>query len=474
MSLNLFELLTSLNGAEKRYCNLYLKTFANKTGSNKLLNDFAVVQHESKKVKGNKRNITEGNSTRLYYKLLDALFLFHQETILPDEKQMIRRARVLYSKGFYKEAFRITEKILRQNPNENHLLKIEVIEMRMLYAIKGSNVDYLKNKINDDKKKLEDLSKEYFNLIEFESLWAYYKWESTTSYFFGNKYPDQSVLLKSEENAFSPAAKVIYNKIKGYVSMKEGNYPEANFFASRAKHIYEQNNYLIKKDPGDYLRSSRNLCISLMFNKMFNEAHAFLDDMEKTTLEFSKHPNADVVNEYFILFVLIRLDIIISSGKIKEAGGIMTELESKYNKLKDVLPFNERLNANVSFSTINITLGNYRKAIRQINFLIKNAAKFRKDAFYLGLISELVVHFQLGNIELVESKLNSLKRYFNDPDLPFKFIIELPQLFRKILDSPDEKIHYTNLHNAVTAGLEKENKTVYRNFISLYCINYRK
>lgn len=474
MSQTLLQLLNTLNSAEKRYCNLYLKTFSNKNETNKSLSDFKTLQRIAKDPKAAKKNITEGNSTRLYYKILDALFLFHQDSIFPDEKQYIRRARILYNKGFYKEAYKITDKILKQNPNENHLLKIEVIEMRILNALKSSDVDYLNTDFHNDKKRLEELSKEYFNLVDYETLWASYKLESTTSYFFGDKDSTKSNLLKSEDKAISPTAKVLFNKIKGFISIKEGNYTAANFYANRTKYLYDQFPYLIKKDPGDYLRSIRNICISLIFNKMYPEAEALINELDSNGFEFNKNKNADVITEYFTLGVLIKLDIIIASGRIPEYTKEVVELESKYNSLKELLPMNEKLNANINFSLINIHGGNYRKALKQINFVLKEAEKFRKDVYHLALISELTVHYLLGNVQLLESKLNSFKRHINDPDLPFAFEKELPHLVGKIIQAPEERSNYTNLHNRITKSLEAENKSVYRNFISLYLIEYHK
>lgn len=473
MSSNLLQLLNTLNGAEKRYCNLYLKTFSNREKSNKNVTDFETLQRIAKNPKAIQRNITEGNSTRLYYKILDALFLFHQEALLPNEKQLIRRARVLYTKGFYKEAFKITDKILKQNPHENHLLKIEVLELRIINAIKKSNVDYLNSDFNNDKKLLEELSIEYFNLVDYETLWASFKLESTTSYFFGSDESNRSNLLKNENKALSPAAKIIFNKIKGFISMKEGNYPEATFYANRSKNLYEQNPYLIKKDPSDYIRSIRNICISLIFNNMFDSAEEILNELDDNSFDFYNN-SVDVVTEYFILQTLVRMDIIISAGKMKIFASELTRHESKYNSVKDILPLNEKVNANISFSLINLHAGNYRKALKQINFVLKESEKFRKDVFHLALMSELTVHYLLDNIEVLESKLNSLKRHLSDPDLPFGFEKDLPHLLGKIIQAPEERSYYTQLHNTITKCLEEENKSVYKNFISLYLIKYRK
>jgi hypothetical protein len=474
MSQNLLQLLNTLNSAEKRYCTLYLRTFSNRDEDNKNLTDFKTLQRIAKSPKVSKGNLTEGNSTRLYYKILDALFLFHQETILPDEKQLIRRARVLYAKGFYKEAFKITDKILKQNLHENHLLKIEVLELRIINAIKKSDVDYLNSDFHNDKKLLEELSKEYFNLVDYETLWASFKLESTTSYFFGSDESNRSNLLKNENKALSPAAKVIYNKIKGFVSMKEGNYPEATFYANRSKNLYEQNPYLIKKDPGDYIRSIRNICISLIFNKMFEEAEKILDEVDNNGFDFYNNTSVDIVTEYFILQTLVRMDVVISGGNMLAFADELAKHESKYNSIKDILPLNEKVNANISFSLINLYGGHYRKALKQINFVLKESEKFRKDVFHLALISELTVHYFLGNLQLLESKLNSLKRHLSEADQPFGFEKELPHLLGKIIQSPETRSNFTQLHDTITESLEKENKSVYRNFISLYLIKYHK
>lgn len=473
MSNSIITLINNMSQAEKRYCKLYLKTFSGKDG-NKTIQDLELMERVSKSKTKDKKNLTEGNSTRLYYKLLDALFLFHQDQILPDEELYTRRARLLYNKGLYNEADKIAAKILKQHPHENHLLKMEIIELRILNAMKNSNVDYLKNEFNTDKKRLKEISKEYFNLVDYETMWASVKLESTTSYFFGNKNSLNSSLLASEKNAISPAAKILYNKIQGFISIKEGDYPAANFYANRTKSLYQEHPSLIKKDPGDYLRSIRNICISLMFNKMYDEAEKLISELENNPIDFYKSRSADVIAEYFTIQVSIRMDLIISSGKMGEYSDELSKMESRYNSLKDSLPLNESLNANISFSLINIYNGHYRKALKQVNYVLKNASSFRKDVYHLALISELVVHFYLDNVDVLESKIASLRRLANDPELPFGFEKELPAIFTKLLDAPNNKALYDHLYKVVNDSLEKENKMVYRNFISLFYLHPKK
>lgn len=475
MSHQLSLLLNSLNGAEKRYCNLHLKTFSGKTQNNVLVNDYENISRNLKKNKSDKHTqITDGNSTRLYYKLIDALCDFHQVTLNPDEALFSRRARLLFSKGLYKEAYRLADKVIESNPQEHHLLKMETIELRMLNALKTSDIEYLKKEFKEDKVRLKNLSKEYFNLIEFELLWASFRLESTTSYFFGTKNTIKSPLLKSEENALTPFAKILFNKTNGFIAVKEGDYPAANFYANRAKLLYEQYPYLIEKDPGDYLRSVNNICLSLIFNKLYSEAAKLLSEFDSERDIFSRSKNAEVKTEFFSVKVLLRLLLAISNGEYKTIDYEIPELERMFEKYKSILPTDQKISSLLSFAIININHGNYRKAIKNLNYVIKHAEIFRKDLFHLALMAELSIHYLLGNVDLLESKLNSFKRHLNQEELPFGFEKDLPPLLNKIIQSPSEKSNFTDLHETIISSLNKENKFIYTNFITLLLLKPNK
>jgi hypothetical protein len=106
--------------------------------------------------------------------------------------------------------------------------------------------------------------------------------------------------------------------------------------------------------------------------------------------------------------------------------------------------------------------------------VLKNAEKFRRDIFHLALMQELTLHYLNGNTDLLESKLNSYKKRVNLAEPPFSFEKDLPYLLNKIIHEPEEKSHFTKLHDTITQSITNENKQVFTNFISLYQIVYRK
>ena len=73
MSLQLIQLIKTLSRNEKRYINLNLKAFSFDEENNKFLSDFNKIEKQLGLKKIKDELLITGNSTRLYYKLLDIL-----------------------------------------------------------------------------------------------------------------------------------------------------------------------------------------------------------------------------------------------------------------------------------------------------------------------------------------------------------------------------------------------------------------
>ena len=184
MSKNIVDFIQSLNKSEKRYIHLYLKTFSEKENIN--LQDFLEIEKSTVRKKYTPN--LKGNTTRLYYKLLDILAEYHREKLNNNNIDYINlnRAKLLFYKGQPEEAEKIISKILEKPSGDNHLVKIESIELRLINAIHYGQLGYLSSQFENDKALLKTISEEYTNLINYEILWAATKFESSSNYFFDN------------------------------------------------------------------------------------------------------------------------------------------------------------------------------------------------------------------------------------------------------------------------------------------------
>jgi ABC-type phosphate/phosphonate transport system permease subunit len=83
-------------------------------------------------------------------------------------------------------------------------------------------------------------------------------------------------------------------------------------------------------------------------------------------------------------------------------------------------------------------------------------------------MNELVLHYFLGNTEVLFSKLNAYKRFIAKGDLMFGFEKELPTLLTTIFNNPQNSSSFKKLFDTINQSLIEEDKQVYKNFISLF------
>ncbi|MBN8694067.1 MAG: hypothetical protein J0L69_12805 [Bacteroidetes bacterium] len=466
MSKQIVDFIQTLNKSEKRYIHLYLKTFSGKDTIN--LQDFLEIEKSTARKKYIPK--IKGNTTRLYYKLLDILAEYHRENLNNYNIDYINlnRAKLLFHKGNSEEAEKLIGKILENPSDTNHLIKVEAIELRLMNAVNHGDVNYLAQQFESDKAQLKVLSDEYTNLINYELLWAASKYENSSSYFFENRnnYTDKqySDFLTNEEQAISPMAKILYNKIKGYESIKKRNVDEAVKYSKRAIDIFDENKELIKTNTIEFLKSIRNYCIALNHKNQIKEAESLLDVWQLKLSSSILNKNIATKIESFTLFSLIRMDLIINARLLRHRIAQVEDAEKKFNEIREYLPKDQFLASAYQFVLFNLS-GDYpRKAIRYINLVLKNSDSTRKDIYQLTMMAELVVHFRLGNVELLESKLNTFKKYLQKEELVFGFAHQIPVYFSKLIREPEENKHYKNLISEIENNLLKEKKEFYLHF----------
>lgn len=452
---------------------MYLKTFSGKKGNNNLLADFLNADGLLKsKKEGKKKIVYKSNSTKLYYKVLDILHQYHlnSELLLLNEEELnIKRSKILYSKGFYNEADKLISKVIARSHENNRLSKIEAIELKLQHAINKGDVNYLSEQFNDDKTKLLNYFNEYYNIIEYESLWAMLKLETVTSFFYSKLHDDKSFnyskLLSDESMALTPRARTIYYKIKGFLAIKNNDVKSALEFTLLSINVFETHPNLLRSEPAEYLKAIRNLCISYKFNNEIHKALAVLQKIQTNDPIQLHNTKAEVQIEYFFLFVILKLDLMINSGQFKNIEPELKMLEKKYKDMEEILPTEEKITAVFHFSLINIQLGYTRKALRYNNYVKEHAGIIRKDLYHIALMNEFVIHFQLNNLQLLESKINAFKRFISETVPVFGFEKKLPELFTMIANNPEKTSGYEHLHAEILTSLKKENKMVYEKFI---------
>jgi hypothetical protein len=473
MSLQLTQLIKTLTRNEKRYINLNLKAFSFDEESNKFLADFNKIEKQLGLKKLKTELLITGNSTRLYYKILDILYQFHENELLNSDESLknLKRAKLLIYKGLYKEGVKLITKIINQSSKYDYLIKMESLELRLNSAIKYVDVNYLTSQYQKDKLLFEKFHKDYFNLMEFGSIEALIKLESTTLYFYGeDNQLNQTYkqLLESEENAYHPLAKIYYNKANAFLALKGRDLIASYNYAKRTIELFEQFTEIKSKNVISFLKAIRNFCIVLIHLKKYDEAEKTLNDIEPNLFAYTKIKTTDLKTELFTLFVLLRTDIIISNETIKEN---ITKLKFFENEFRDNLAYlrdDEKASSYLNLSIFNLHQENYRQALKYTIQSLKVSGTVRKDIYHLALMNEITIHYFLGNTDVLFSKFTAYKRIIAKNEFVFSFEKELPELLSEIFNNPQNASVYKKLFEHLNTSIEEEGKEVYKHFISLF------
>lgn len=471
MSNAILPLIKSLSKTEKRYVHLNLKTYVNEKEINYFLEDFEVLDdYISKQTKGKKTPTLKSNVTRFQQRLLDILFQFH-ETDLPnsdESTQKLRRAKVLIHKGFYFDGIKLLNKIIQETDDYDYLTKMEAIELKMDSAIKYADVDFLKHQLTEHKALLLKLNAEYGNLIEYQTLEAFIKLEATTHYFYNDQNelaPAYDELLKDEQNAHHPMAKIYFNKANAFLKLKKSLPQDAMPFATRAIILFEEFPSLKKKSFLTYLKSLRNLCIIHIHLKQFNIAEDLLDNAENNSRQLRKHVAKDVETELFTLMVLLRMEIMISAGSVLQNLHRLDDFTKAYEMSHELLRNDEKASACLNLAIFNFEAGKYRVSLRFILDLLNFAKDVRKDLQHVGYMAEITLHYFLGNSEVLNSKINAYKRWLQKEGVIFSFEMPAIGYLQSISENPHVQSNYRQLEEIITTSLEEEGKLMYTNYI---------
>lgn len=113
---------------------------------------------------------------------------------------------------------------------------------------------------------------------------------------------------------------------------------------------------------------------------------------------------------------------------------------------------------------------NYRNALRFINIAISLSGVIRKDIHHAALLAELVIHYYLGNADLLFSRLASFKRMVDKGDVIFSFERQVPKLLNDLFNHPNETKYFSKLFKIVDDSLEEDKMLVYKPYLMLYLL----
>ncbi|NND95263.1 MAG: hypothetical protein HKN45_10380 [Flavobacteriales bacterium] len=453
----LFDLIKSLTKSEKRFFKL---SSSLQSGSKNYLKIFSAIdkqkQYDEEEIKEEFKNETfvkhfPSEKNHLYKLILKSLRAYHADnTVSSVLKQEIKNIEILYTKSLYKECnkFLVRAKKMAFTHEKFYylyeLLSWEKILLEEAYEEGEFSAD-LDNLIIEEKNVIEKLR----NLAAYHVLYSKINYVFRSGGYARSERDNQIIeeisnhpLIKNKNTALSHRAATICYYIQGFCAMARRDWKLCRTKFEKVKEIFD-NNELIKTDiPKRYIRTMSNLVKCEIELGDFEKTKLLMKEMEK--LEGTKgFKSLDIEVMIFKETCLAQLKLCQRTGDFVKAAESVDSILAQIEQYRGRINKEQEIRFYYNFAYIYFGIGEYNKALFWINKVLNdNETNLRQDLYGYARLFNLVIHYELGNHELLEYIIKSTHRYLNKRNRAYEIeslVISYLKKLSKAYDKADEK-----------------------------------
>ncbi len=436
----LFELIKSLSKSEKRYLKLYAVTHKKGSTPVNLFNiiDMQKVYNEGAILKHFDNKHLSVVKVRLYNFILKVLRPYNSSSPYEQLKDLLHDVRILYEKGLYIQC----EKALSKARDiayryEKFLQILEILGWKKVllqargYPQKsGSNLeDIIKEEASiseklENERKYKDIRYTLFKHYTQNSIARNEEEMSAYRKIFDND------LCSHEDKALSFNAKIDFYFIHSvyYHSIGDliNSYPHykriVDLFEAFPERLYEQLTH--------YIAALSNFYSICSLVKKYEECLPIIKKMRKITAKSIK-------TEIFIfrMIYLCELALYLHIGEYNKGKALIKDIEQGIRLYKEKIPNSVIVIFYFNIVYLYFGIGDYSRSLFWLNKILNDPVlkHSRTDIHCFSYIMNLIIHFEIGNMELLEYIVKSTYRFLNKRNRLYKFETSVLNFIRKKL-----------------------------------------
>jgi tetratricopeptide (TPR) repeat protein len=226
------------------------------------------------------------------------------------------------------------------------------------------------------------------------------------------------------ENCEMPfeARKFYNNSYYIYYTLK-GDREKQYEFSQKSLKLLESNPHQIAENPYTYLSCLNNLLVVQLMMRKDEELPAYIEKMRTLAESLVGKKTQQFELMTFRYTVPLELEYYWARGEFQRAIKIIPSVEAGMKKFGKNITVRFRLFVSVIISRIYFGAGEYSTALRWLNTILNNSEIkiiSRDDLYSFAKIFNLIIHYELGNRELVESAVRSTYRFLYKKERLFK------------------------------------------------------
>jgi hypothetical protein len=462
---DLYRLIKSLNKSEKGY----FKKFAAKNEAGSKQNYIhlfdaldAMDEYDETLLKKKLKNESFTKQLPVYKVYLFNLILrsLSPNSVLADAgtkmKELIENSKILSSKALYREALKQLKKakeLARKFSNHLTLLDVLIAERNILAIMPDKNISEMRKNLYEEQ--LDAINKlkknmEYSWLSDQMVICVEQKGDFTVDE--RSKEMDkimQMPLLKIEDNAEDLNMMFYLLHTKLFYHLGKNELVEVKLLLEREIELLEANRHFIDDNPRNY---SSALINYLMFSQITGFRKDVLASLTKLNALRRKLKNKVPLSlQLQISFHAANSEMLVykNSVDIRRGRNLVKRMETDLPKYGNEIPPQLRISLISNIASFLVMDGDHEAALKFNNRLLEESGlNFKSDVYLFGRLLNLVIHYGLGNYDLLEYNVESTYKFFREKNALKKAESIIFAHFKRLLraDQNEHKELFKELH----------------------------
>ncbi|HEY0678164.1 MAG TPA: hypothetical protein VGD17_07750 [Chitinophagaceae bacterium] len=422
----LFQLIHSLEKAEKRHFKLYIKRSSSRDNL-KIVRLFDAIdklrEYDEKallkKLTGIQKPQLANLKTHLYKQLLASLRLLKSaDSIDLQLNEQFDYGHILYKKGLFQQSLRILERakeIAKTHQKYNFLTQVIALEKRI-------ETLHITRSMHD---RAESLSVEavevssHINMVSRLSNLALQLYSWYIRYGHARNEEDEKGVKQFMRENLPPDAhlqKGFYERLYLYQSYCWYAFIRQDFlqyyrYTQKWVDLFREQPLMVRVETGHYIKGMHNLLNAHFDLRNFRQFDIALKQFQafSKTERVQQHDNFRT--QTFIYISQARINQHFMIGTFSKGLALVPEIESKMEEYSLFIDRHRILVLNYKIATLYFGSGDYATCIDYLQKIIHDSVDLRYDLQCYSRLLHLLAHYEIGNYDIMDSLIRSVYRF---------------------------------------------------------------
>ena len=450
----LFDIIKSLSTEEIRYFRKISSLQQGEKNYIKLFNYISSLEeYDDEAVKNEFKNETftkhlPSEKNQLLHHVLKSLRYFRIENNkIAEINEQIKNIQILFNKSLYKQARKVLNHV-KEKAYQHELFYyiLEIIDLEKVVIDMEAHFGTVTN-ITIEKLIEEEVTiyKKIDQLTHFEKLLSHLNQLSSKLLFVRTKGHVEEIenivndkQLNDSANINSKKSFIISLHIKGLAARLLNKTDEMFDAFQSLVYTLENNSSLISELPKSYVIAHGFIIRHYAIKRLYTDSFKTIDKLKSLWLN-PEFKSTDLQIAIFSNSYINEMLLYAYIGQHEKAKNVIPSVIKGLEKYEAKINEEELLRIYQIITMVYFGVGEYSKALHWVNKIINsNYAELRQDIIRISKLINLIIHFELGNDDLLPYIYKSTLRFVSSLEKPYKFELLFLDYFKKIALSKRE------------------------------------